>query len=119
MSPQNLSYAVPDDLIEYIIGNMFEQPRLDSISLIRGRLADGRIRTWLYKNNEYQEIFVEDHEKFRQAAKTRGGNYSVELCEFVIEQVLPNGDVTVNFWRRVRDHTGEGGRVILSCRGNG
>ncbi len=105
--------SLSNTLIDYIITTIFEQPRLDSTALIRGRLPDGQVFAWLYAAGQYQPISLADHEKFRRAAKSRGGNYSMELCEFVIEEVLANGNVVFNFWRRVRDDTGEGGRIIL------
>lgn len=110
-------WVLRDDLTHYIMNTIFEQPRLDSTALIRGRLPADLIKTWLYSARSYQEISLADHEKFKRAAKTRGGGYTMELCEFVIEEVQGNGDVVLNFWRRVRDDTGEGGRIILSCCG--
>jgi hypothetical protein len=109
-------WALPDDLTHYIMTTIFEQPRLDSSALIRGRFSEANTRTWLYTAGQYTEISVADHEKFKRAAKSRGGGYSMELCEFIVEEVLADGDVVLNFWRRVRDDTGEGGRVILSRR---
>ncbi|HVO43276.1 MAG TPA: hypothetical protein VMT34_11665 [Aggregatilineales bacterium] len=111
--------CLPNDLAHYIIQTMFEQPSLDSVALIRGKLPGGELRTWLYRARKYIPISAEEHEQFRRAAKSRGGNYGVELCEFTIEEVMHNGDILLNFWRRTRDNTGEGGRVILSCRGAG
>ena len=104
-----------NDLIDYIISTIFEQPSYDSVALVRGKLPGGEIRTWLYKLRKYNPITFDEHEQLRRAAKSRGGNYSIELCEFTIEEVLQNGDIVLNFWRRTRDNTGEGGRVILSC----
>ena len=77
-------------------------------------MSDGEIGTWLYSGKQYYPISQTDHEKFRRAAKARGGGYSMELCEFVIEDVLANGDVVLNVWRRLGDDTGTGGRMILS-----
>src|SRR5579871_4041721 len=107
-------WVLPDCLVDFIITNLFDQPRLDSSALIRGRMPNDQIASWLYTANCYQPITNDDHEKFRRAARSRGGGYSMELCEFVVEDVLANGDVRLNFWRRVRDDTGEGGRVILT-----
>ncbi len=107
-------WVLPNDLTDFIITNLFEQPRLDSSALIRGRLPNDQTSAWLYTANCYQAISGDDHEKFRRAAISRGGSYSMEMCEFVVEDVLASGDVVLNFWRRVRDDTGEGGRVILS-----
>jgi hypothetical protein len=61
---------------------------------------------------------VVDHEKFKEASKSRGGSYTIELCEFEIEDVLDNGNIVLNFWRRTRDDTGEGGRVVLTRKHN-
>src|SRR5258707_10601997 len=113
----NLSeWALPEDLKHYIMTSIFQQSRFDSSALVRGRLPDDVVRTWLYTGNQYAEISIGDHDKFKRAAKSRGGSYSMELCEFLVEEVLATGDVVLNFWRRVRDDTGEGGRVILSYR---
>ncbi len=109
-------WALPDDLKEYILTTIFAQPRHDSSALIRGRLLADITRVWLYTGKQYTEITLADHDKFKRAAKSRGGGYAMELCEFIVEEVLANGDVILNFWRRVRDDTGEGGRVILSHR---
>jgi hypothetical protein len=108
--------SLSNSLIDYVITTVFEQPRLDSTALVRGRFQDGQVLTWLYATRQYHTISLDDHDKFRRAAKSRGGNYSMELCEFVVEDVLANGDVVLNFWRRVRDDTGEGGRMILTCK---
>ncbi len=108
-------WTLSDDLTNYIITTVFEQPRLDSSALIHGTLPDGQVFTWLLTGKRYTAISLEDHRKFRRAAKSRGRNYSMELCEFAVEDVLANGDLVLNFWRRVRDDTGEGGRIILSC----
>ena len=116
IEPDIWQWDLPIDLADFIITNLFEQPRLDSSALIRGRLPNAEVSAWLYTANCYQSISTDDHEKFRRAARSRGGGYSMELCEFVVEDVLANGDVLLNFWRRVRDDTGEGGRVILSER---
>jgi len=110
LSHWNLS----EDLADYIITTFFEQPRLDSSALVRGRLPNGSILTWLYSGRKYYPISQTDHEKFRRAAKSRGGGYSMEVCEFFIEDVLANGDIVLNYFRRVADDTGEGGRMILA-----
>ena len=107
-------WVLPECLADFIITNLFDQPRLDSSALIRGRMPNDKVTSWLYNANCYQAISNDDHEKFRRAARSRGGGYSMELCEFVVEDVLASGDVVLNFWRRVRDDTGEGGRLILS-----
>ena len=110
ISDWNLS----EDLTDYIIITFFEQPRLDSTALVQGRLPNDFICTWIYSGNQYSRISRTDHDKFRRAAKSRGGGYSIELCEFSIEEVLANGDVVLNYWRRLADDTGQGGRMILS-----
>jgi len=115
-APNINSSSLSDDLVDYVIVNLFTQPRLDSSALIRARAFDGEVRVWLFSSNQYTEITLDDYKKFRRAAQTRGGGYSMELCEFVIEEVMANGDLVLNFWRRLRDDTGEGGRVILSRR---
>ncbi len=107
---------LPDHLIQYVITTFFEQSRLDSTALIRGKTLGGDVCAWLYSGSMYSAISFADYEKFRRAARSRGGNYSLELCEFTIEEILDNGDVVLNFWRRVRDDTGEGGRVLLSYK---
>jgi hypothetical protein len=109
-------WSLSDDLTHYIITTLFEQPRLDSSALIRGSLPHEQVLAWLLTGKHFSPISLEDHGKFRRAAKSRGGNYSMELCEFAVEEVLANGDLVLNFWRRVRDDTGEGGRIIVSCR---
>lgn len=38
----------------------------------------------------------------------------MQVCEFIIEDVLANGDIVLNYFRRQGDDTGEGGRMILS-----
>jgi hypothetical protein len=63
---------------------------------------------------QYYRISQTEHDKFRRAAKSRGGGYSIELCEFTIEDVLANGDIVLNYFRRLADDTGEGGRLILT-----
>src|SRR5713226_3363336 len=104
--PDIWQWVLPNDLTDFIITNLFEQPRLDSSALIRGRLPNDQTSAWLYTANCYQAISGDDHEKFRRAAISRGGSYSMEMCEFVVEDVLASGDVVLNFWRRVRDDTG-------------
>ena len=113
---ESCEWALPNDLTHYIMTTLFAQPRLDSSAIVRGRLPNDVVRTWLYTANQYQEISLADYDKFRKAAKSRGGSYSIELCEFIVEEVLAHGDVVLNFWRRVRDDTGEGGRIILAYR---
>ena len=108
-------WNLSEDLVHYIMTNFFDQPRLDSTALVRGRLPNGSVLTWLYSGKKYYPISQTDHEKFRRAAKSRGGGYSMEICEFFIEDVLENGDVVLNYFRRVAEDTGEGGRMILSC----
>lgn len=108
------SWNLSEDLTHYIITTFFEQPRLDSTALVRGRLPNGLVYTWLYSGKQYYPISEKDHEKFRRASKSRGGGYSMEVCEFFIEDVLANGDIVLNYFRRVADDTGEGGRMILS-----
>ncbi|MEP7289225.1 MAG: hypothetical protein ABI947_26030 [Chloroflexota bacterium] len=113
---ESSEWVLPDDLTHYIMTTLFVQPRLDSSAIVRGRLPNDVVRTWLYTANQYLEISLADYEKFRRAAKSRGGSYSIELCEFIVEEVLVHGDIVLNFWRRVHDDTGEGGRVILGYR---
>jgi hypothetical protein len=76
-------WALPDHLAHYILSTIFEQPRRDSSALVRGRLPDDITLTWLYMGNLYTEIPPADHDKFKRAAKSRGGGYSMELCEFI------------------------------------
>lgn len=113
---ESTNWVLPQDLTHYILTVIFEQPRLDSSALVRGQLPNDETRTWLYSGGRYQEISQGDYQKFKRAAKSRGGSYAMELCEFVIEEMLGSGDIILNFWRRLRDDTGEGGRVILSRR---
>ncbi len=108
------AWTQSDKFIQYVMDTFFEQPRLDSTALIKGRWPDGEVRTWLYYGRDHNPISQVQFENFRKAAKSRGGVYLMEICEFVIEEVLPNNGVLVNFWRRVRDDTGEGGRVIIT-----
>jgi hypothetical protein len=105
---------MPEDLIDFIMTIIFDQPRLDSSALVRGRILYEHERAWLLVSSNYQEITPADYETFRKAAKARGGGYSMELCEFLIEEVRASGDIVLNYWRRVRDDTGEGGRVVLT-----
>ena len=107
-------WNISDDLTDYIITTFFEQPRLDSTALVQGRLPNDFVCTWIYSGKQYTRISRTDHDKFRRAAKARGGGYSIELCEFSIEDVLANGDVVLNYWRRLADDTGQGGRMILA-----
>ncbi len=111
-------WALPADLTDYIVETFFQQPRLDSSALIRAKLPDGQVHTWLYSNRKCTPITVADHDKFKKAAKSRGGSYAMELCEFTIEQVLANGDISLFVWRRSGDDSGKGGRMILSYRDN-
>ncbi len=111
-------WALPQDLTDYIVETFFQQPRLDSSALIRAKLPDGQVQTWLYSNRKCVPISREDHDKFKKAAKSRGGSYAMELCEFTIEQVLANGDISLFVWRRSGDDSGKGGRMILSYRDN-
>src|SRR5712692_1004731 len=85
IEPDIWQWDLPRDLADFIITNLFEQPRLDSSALIRGRLPNDEVSAWLYTANCYQPISNDDHEKFRRAARSRGGGYSMELCEFVVE----------------------------------
>lgn len=115
--PGLTSRSLPDHLVYYVITTFFEQSRLDSTALIRGKTSGGDVYAWLYSGSMYSAISPADYDKFRRASRSRGGSYSLELCEFTIEEILDNGDVVLNFWRRVRDDTGEGGRVLLSYQG--
>jgi hypothetical protein len=107
-------WVMPDDLIDFIMTTLFDQPRQDSSALVRGRILYEQQRVWLLVADKYQDIRTADYDKFRKAAKSRGGGYSMELCEFLIEEVRADGDIILNYWRRVRDDTGEGGRVVVS-----
>jgi hypothetical protein len=111
-------WTLSDTLTHYIMTTLFAQQRLDSSVLVRGRLPNEIIYAWLYTAGTYHQISLKDYDKFRKASKARGGGYSMELCEFVVEEVLANNDVVLNYWRRTRDDTGEGGRVILTCEDN-
>ena len=115
MDTTNLSqWNLSEDLTDYIITTYFEQPRLDSTALVRGRLPSDVVLTWLLRGQEYTPISLTDHEKFRQAAKARGGAYSMEICEFIIEDVLADGDIVLNIFRRRGDDTGKGARLIIT-----
>ncbi|HLY28241.1 MAG TPA: hypothetical protein VKQ72_17980 [Aggregatilineales bacterium] len=114
----SLVWTQSDGFIAYVIDTFFEQPQLDSTALIRGRWPDGETRTWLYYGREHNPISQAQYDKFRKAAKTRGGVYTMEICEFVVEEMLPDGGALLNYWRRVRDDTGEGGRVIVTQQGD-
>lgn len=107
-------WTLPETLTHYIMTTLFAQHRLDSSVLVRGRLPNDIAYAWLYTAGTYHQISLKDYDKFRKAAKARGGGYSMELCEFVVEEVLANNDIVLNYWRRTRDDTGEGGRVIVS-----
>jgi hypothetical protein len=108
------TWTLSDELTHYIITTFFDQPRFDSTALVMGKLPDGAVNTWLYTARLFYPISLTDYDKFKRAAKLRGGGYSMELCEFVVEEVLANGNIRLNYWRRVKDDTGEGGRIILA-----
>jgi hypothetical protein len=117
MVVSNLSvWSLTADLTDYIVAAFFEQPRMDSSALIRAKLPDGQLHHWLFTNRQYVTISLEDYEKFKKAAKLRGGAYAMELCEFTVEQVMANGDLVLFHWRRLADESGKGGRIILSHR---
>jgi hypothetical protein len=107
-------WSLSDDLINAIINTVFEQQ--DSSALIRGVLPNGKAYNWLYTAKRYYPISPSEHEMFWQAAKSRGHHYSLELCDFTIEELRPNGDLVLNFRRRSSDDAGEEGRAILSQR---
>lgn len=106
-------WALPDDLVEFIIGTFFEQKVPGNTALVKGYLPTGQVYAWLYTANRHYSINLDEHEKFRCAACSRGTLYSLELCEFTIEETRPNGELVMNFWRRIGDESGEGGRVVL------
>ncbi len=112
--PHASIWALPDELTSFIITTFFNQTRPDTSALVRGRVPSGQRYAWLYTADRYYPISLEDHEKFREAARSRGGDYSIELCEFEIEEHTAEGDIVVNWWRHVGDDSGEGGRVVLS-----
>ena len=117
------AWPLTDELIQFIVATFFAQPRPEASvpvtsALVQGRLPGGQVYAWLYTTDRYYSISLEDHEKFKQASKSRGGSYTIELCEFEIEEVLSTGNIVLNFWRRTRDDTGEGGRVVLTRKHN-
>lgn len=112
-------WALPDNLVEFIIRTFFEQKAPGNTALVKGYLPTGQVYAWLYTANRHYTINLDEHEKFRCAACSRGTLYSLELCEFTIEETRPNGDIVMNFWRRIGDESGEGGRAILTHSRNG
>ncbi len=117
--PHASIWALPDELTDFIITGLFRQTLPEFSALVRGRLPSGQVYAWLYTGDRYYPISLTDHAKFREAAKSRGGNYSLEICEFQIEEQTADGDIILNFWRHIGDESGAGGRVLLSRkRGN-
>ncbi len=112
------AWPLTEDLTQFIFTTFFDQSRPNSSALVKGQLPGGQVYAWLYTANHEYSISLDDHDKFKQASKSRGGFYSIEICEFMIEEVRANGDLVVNYLRRTRDDTGEGGRVVLSRRHN-
>ena len=112
------AWPLTEELTQFIFTTFFKQSRPDSSALVHGRLPGGQVYAWLYTADHDYSISLEDHDKFKQASKSRGGFYSIEICEFMIEEVQADGDLVLNHWRRTRDDTGEGGRVVLSRRHN-
>ncbi len=112
------AWPLTEDLTQFIFTTFFNQSRPDSSALVQGRLPGGQVYAWLYTADHDYSISLDDHNKFKEASKSRGGFYSIEICEFMIEEVRANGDLVLNYWRRTRDDTGEGGRVVLSHRRN-
>lgn len=110
-------WTPPTNLLDFVMSTLFEQPRLDSTALVWGKYLDGSIHTWMLTANHYQPITEADYAQFKRAAKLRGGSYSLELCEFTVEEVLADGSIYLNYWRRVADDTGEGGRAVLERDG--
>jgi hypothetical protein len=113
-SPEFSVWALPEALVEFIIQTFFAQKAPGNTALVKGFLPTGQTYAWLYTANHYYQISLDDHEKFRGAACSRGTLYSLELCEFTIEENRPNGDILLNFWRRIGDDSGEGGRALLT-----
>ncbi len=111
-------WALPDELTNSIITTFFKQERADTSALVKGRLPGGQVYTWLFTADRYYPISRSDYDKFRQAAKSRGGDYTLELCEFEIEDYSDDGDIVLNYWRHFADDSGEGGRVVLVHKQN-
>jgi hypothetical protein len=107
-------WALPDELTHFIITALFKQVRADTSALVRGKITAGQTQAWLYTADRYYPISLADHAKFLEAAKSRGSEYSIEICEFEIEERARNGDIVLNFWRHFGDDSGEGGRVLVS-----
>ena len=112
-------WAPPESLVEFILHTFFAQKVPGNTALVKGFVPTGQTYAWLYTANRYYPISLEDHEKFKDAACSRGTFYSLELCEFTIEENRPNGDIVLNFWRRIGDDSGEGGRALVTHKRNG
>jgi hypothetical protein len=112
--PHASIWALPDELTNFIISALFKQTLPDFSALVRGCLPNGQTYAWLYTADRYYPISLDDHAKFREAAKSRGGDYSLEICEFKIEEQTADGDIVINYWRHIGDESGSGGRVLLS-----
>jgi hypothetical protein len=106
-------WSLPDELTNFIITTFFKQTRQEMTALIIGELPSGQQYAWLYTPPRYYPISLADHEKFQSAAKSRGGDYTLEICEFTVEKMHDNGSVALKWWRHVADESGEGGRATL------